>query len=203
MVGRDGRLRTSFAPAPRAYSNPMEDYNETVGFLAPSHRYGGLWFSKLNEYALHLFVDERPRRVLVRDGDWFEPWEGPASGSPGLTAPKRTSISDIAERPDGLVTVIAIVADANWEQNRPALARGRTGGEISSDALPLRLMFDSVVEIIDPETGQIVGTVRSDDQLRVPGGGDGTVLYALRQDDIGRYRILVYKVVFALDQPAR
>ncbi len=198
IVGSDGRVRASFARAPRAYPDPGQDYNETVGAVGASHRYGGLWFSKWNDYALQLFVGGRLRKVLVRDADWFRPWEGP---DVVRNAPKRPTIEAVAERPDGLLTVIATVVDANFDQNRAVIILGQGLGETRAGTLPLRLMWDSVVEIIDPETGEIVGAVRSDDYLRSPVGGDGTLLYAAREDDIGRYRVFVYRVVLP-DEPS-
>ena len=192
IIDKTGEVRTSFARAPRAYN--LEDYNETVGFLSPSLRYGGLWFAKLNRYALHLFVDERATRTLVRDAEWFEPWQGPLAGE-GLTEPKRSSIAGIAERTDGLVMVVVTVSDANWEQNRPDIVRGRLDHGVDPNRLPRRLMFDTIVEVIDPDTGELVGVARSDDSLHTLVGGDGTLLYATREDDIGRYRIYVYRVL--------
>jgi 6-bladed beta-propeller protein len=204
VIALDGRLRTTFAQAPRAYRNRNEDYNETVGRLSPSLRYDGVWFAKWNRYALHLFVDGRATKTLVRHADWFESWQGPPAGMEGLTVPKRSTIEAIKERPDGLVTIVATVTDANWVQNRPEIARGRTGNhDIATGTLPRRLMWDSVVEVIDPETDELVGHARSDDYLRAPVGGDGTLLYAAREDDIGRYRLFVYRVVCAQDQPSR
>jgi 6-bladed beta-propeller protein len=193
VVNRDGNVRTSFARAPRSY-DPFADYNETAGVLSPSRRYGGLWFSKWNEYVLQLFVDGQPRKVLTRDVDWFRPWEGVEEDR---NAPRRPTLEAVSERDDGLLTVVVTVADANWEQTRAGIVRELGGGEQRADALPRRLMWDSVVEIIDPEAGAILAVARSDDYLRLPVGGDGTLLYAAREDDIGRYRIFVYRVVLA------
>jgi 6-bladed beta-propeller len=198
VINGDGSVRTSFARAPRNY-DPIADYNETAGVLSPSRRYGGVWFSKWNEYVLQLFVDGQPRKVLARDVDWFRPWEGVEEER---NAPRRPTLEAVAERDDGLLTVVATVADANWEQARGAIVQEFGAGERRADALPRRLMWDSVVEIIDPEAGAILAAARSDDYLRLPVGGDGTLLYAAREDDIGRYRIFVYRVVFAQPLPS-
>ena len=186
-----GAVRASFSPAPRAYH--LSDYNETVGFLSPSPRYGGLWFAKLNEYSLHLFVDRRETKTVVRETDWFAPWQGPLGGE-GLVEPKRPGVAGVAERPDGRLTVVTLVADADWEQNRPRIVRGRLEHGLNPDLLPRQLMFDSMVEILDPETDEVLATARSDDAVHLPVGGDGTVVYAARADDIGRYRIHVYRL---------
>jgi hypothetical protein len=182
----DGSVRTSLARAPRAYDR-RQDYNEAVGVITESRRYGGVWYGKWNAYELQLFVGGRLTKTVTRDAEWFAPWEGPEVGG----MPRRPTIEAVAERPDGLLLVVLTVADPSW---RPSSRRPGEGQRPTQ--LPRRAMWDSIVEIVDPETGEALASMRSDSYLRSPVGGDGTVLYTAREDDIGRYRLYVYQVHF-------
>lgn len=188
IVNRDFELERSFARAPRTY-DPYKDMNEVAGALAYSSRHDGLWYAKWNEYALHLFVDGEPTMVIERDTDWFEPWEGPDEGG----TQKRPTLAVIAEGPDGLLTTITTVADTSFA-HRAAFYRDYPPGELSSRRYPRQLLWDAIVEVIDPDTGEVLSHTRSDDPLYMPVGGDGSLLYAVREDVIGRYRVYVYRV---------
>jgi hypothetical protein len=180
VMGRDGRYVTSFAPAPRAYSR-TDDHDERIGALWPSRRYGGLWYAKQNRYALDLYVDHEPQRSIVRELDWFQPWEGDLPGE-GFQRPPRPQLTSIAERPDGLLTVVINRADANWQE------LPRTG------TLDRNRVFDGVIEVLDPVAGEVIATMETED--RIAGViGDGTLIYIARQDSVGRVRIYVYRIV--------
>ena len=195
LVGPEGRLLASFAPAPRAYDR-LNDSNERAGSLSPSARYGGLWLATLSRYALQLYVEQDVRRIVLRELDWFRPWEGRVALE-GLASPSRPGIVGVGERPDGLLTVLLRRADANWEENQHLFSRfaASSSGEGATNprAVDRTLMFDSVLEILDVETGRIVGSSASSDYLRGP-IGDGTIVYARRYDIIGRVYIHLFRV---------
>lgn len=194
IVGPEGRFVTSFAPAPRAFVSEG-DLIERLGSIAPSKRYHGLWFAKANRYALQLFVHEELRRVVIRNVPWFRPWEG-LLPLEGLATPPRPAIESLAERSDGLLTVLIRHADAKWEENRSQFV-DRSSPEGGNPAmLPRQLIFDSTIEVIDPERGTVVCRGESGEYLRGP-IGDGTLVYAPTQDIVGRVHIRIFRTVLS------
>lgn len=192
ILGPDGRLESSFAAAPRSYDR-RRDVNERFGALAPSGRLGGIWFAKSNRYAVELYVAQELRKVIMRQVDWFQPWEGylPLEG---FASPPRPAIEAIAELRDGSLLVLARRADSMWERNRVAFARAAGPESFRPRDIDRNLMFDSVVELIDPTTGAVIGIARSADYIRGP-IGDGSIVFTRRADGIGRVRIFVYRLV--------
>ena len=64
-------------------------------------------------------------------------------------------------------------------------------------------MYDSVIEIIDPESGKVVAATETDDYMRVPMGGDGAIVYTSRDDVVGRFHIFVHKTSLARQELSR
>lgn len=192
VVGANGAIVSSFAPAPREY-DPRTDYPERLGAVASSFRYGGIWLAKANRHEATLYVDEEPRQLLVRRGAGaFASWEGSTQGE-GIVVPPRPAVEALTERSDGLLTLVTRVADASWEFNRRNMLREAGPEGPNPRTLDRQLLFDSVVEVLDPETGRMWGQATSDHYLRSV-SGDGSLLYAPVVDVIGRVRLHIFRV---------
>lgn len=133
------------------------------------------WAAHLTQYVLERY-DESGTLIsrLRREVDWFPPHDDfPSVGpddppSPGLRA--------LHVDADGYVRVVISVPDPEWRDAlTPAVDRfGQEGYDYRRSSL-----YDTVVEVIDPERSIIVGEARID--AAVLGFTPGGLLYALEE----------------------
>ncbi len=150
LIGKDGEILRSFAGGRGAYDRENPDHH-----FRPLARAGRdhLWLAHLNRYEVELWdVEGRLLRTLVRDAAWFRPWDRPAPGAPFAARPKPAIVS-IREDPQGRLWIVASVADTNWKKGRVGHGGGRPVEEMTR-------RFDTVVEVIDPETGHLLASAR-------------------------------------------
>ncbi len=134
---------------------------------------GRVWRSLPVEYAVEAWDPAAPDRFLRLEGqpEWFRPWP-PADGYP-LEAPPFSVIQGLRHR-DGLLWLATSVADDGW---REAVANPVQGVPIDGNR-----RRDTVVEVVDPATGELVARSVLDDWLWWT--GDGGYLYAARDEGL-------------------
>jgi hypothetical protein len=183
LLDRSGRIRASFGSADRGF---RPDY-ATSGQRAIALSSGGLvWSGHRYRYELELWsADNTLVRRLNREVDWFpDPHSGrqPARQTP---APPEPFLHVVREEADQL-WVVTVIADPNWER-----AIRHTPGAIHPEVLDLRGYQDSVVELLDSRTGELVAGLRLDDPVMailagaraavMVEGPDGTPAISVRQ----------------------
>lgn len=152
VVDRGGDLQRSFgtdSPTVR----PDEGYYPTMRKLAVVG-HGQFWAAHVNRYVVELWDSVgRRQRTIERHVPWFTPW----SKWPGFTntGPPLASIGGIAlQQPDRLLVLIH-VADKRWrEALRPVVEGGFPG--LLPD--PYEAYFDTIIEVIDTQTGNVIAS---------------------------------------------
>jgi hypothetical protein len=183
LVSETGEILASFGSDP-----PIED-------LRTSHRrYFSLtpretaWATRHTEYRLEEWTWEGRRvRALVRDAPWLKR-DGDRQLSPDGVP--NAGVRAIREDREGRLWVAVLVPGSDWESG--VGPQEQFTGQVTTGITNMERAFDTIIEVIDPETGRILGTQR----LSVPVQGfvdDGRV-YAIEITPIGDYRISVWKL---------
>lgn len=114
-----------------------------------------VWSAHANEYVLRRFTQPgTEERVLKREADQYQPWMRQAEGEPWATRPS-WQVRAVREDSRGLLWITLLVPDVNW---RPDPAADR--GPLLIDARDAQDLFDSVVEVIDIESAQLIASQR-------------------------------------------
>ena len=201
-------VQPSFSPSARRYVHPrLLSWNgeELSGFAIPDT--GGkeprfaaialagpdlLWIGPEGIYEMMLLgKDGTIRQRITRQADWF-PEDHKPSGFPWVHPPK-PRIHSISVGPDGLLWVLVRRAHRNWEQNKSRA--GQIKGlptPRSMSALRIADLFEGVVEVFDPVTGNLLAS-------RDVGGGvvdfvRPGMLCELLEDESGAIRIQLWNV---------
>ncbi len=132
-----------------------DDTMDLDSWTVSSSTDGGVWAASTWEYQIfHIDADGRTDVVLQRDASWF-----PSGGrfQEGMPTTVRTPplIRFVREIRPGLLMVVAVVPDRNWEPNislRPSYEWGRR-------------VFDTRIEIVDVQTDGVIASTISDEWL--------------------------------------
>ena len=145
---------------------------------------GRVWSARAGEYAFEGWEPDGAEEAVVRlagEADWFDP--GPPQPGVPVTAPIPSVVMSL-RFDEGLMWVGTWVADTNWADN----------AGIESSALDLDGLLDTILEVIDPDTGRIVARARRDEALR--GTGDDALLFGVREEG-GIPRAVLYETSLA------
>ncbi len=191
VVRTDGTLTNSFGG--EGLEQRMRTYGpQPLLFLrrvAPTAD-GSFWCASLNEYSIELRGrDGSVIQSLSREPAWFPAWEMQPQVSPDQ--PPVPRFSNIAIMLEGnLITLISVPAN-DW---RDALGEGRQrpDGTMIYRWDPLRA-YDTVIEIIDPQTAQLV--ITQEIPFLLQGFLGAETVYAYAEDEFGNPRIDFYQLV--------
>lgn len=149
--------------------------------LVPSAS-GALWSAELPRYRIERWSESgRLELLLEKQTDW--PASAPPDGSPDEFKP-RPEVRALWDDGVGRLWVFVLVADANWRGGLEPLTRdGVTIGFQVGD--PGRL-FDTIVDVIDTSTGQLVASRRLDSYVSWV-GEDGEIVVGGREPDGTEY----------------
>lgn len=165
MTGR-GNIVRSFGEWPNTRTSPFPP-------SIAADRRGGIWSLPSNEYRLTRWsLSGAPVEVLQREAPWFEAW---TERGPGQSFLLRLSMDS---------------AGNLWVFGRTDNGDGLPGYDLES----WDEMFDMVIEVIDPERGELIATRSFDEPILYPvQGTDAELLYAPRQSEIGYVRIDIFR----------
>ena len=133
---------------------------------------GRVWWAHPTEYVVEARHpgDSAARTRLEGRPRWYLP--GPPGAGHPLDDPYPSVIRTLRVR-DGLVWIGTMVADLEWAEY---------GEPSSSEPLDLTRLIDTVIEVIDPSTGEIVARAVHHEDLMWT--GDGSFLYSVREDGL-------------------
>jgi hypothetical protein len=184
LVSEDGEILASFGSDP-----PIEDLRTPHRRRLSVTPRETAWSSSTTEYRLEEWTWEGLRlRSLVRSATWFRRDGGRQLSPDGVP---NAGVRAIREDREGRLWVVALVPGTNWESGVGPWEEQLTG-EIVTGITNMERAFDTIIEVIDPGSGRLLGTQR----LSVPVQGfvdDGRV-YAIEITPIGDYRISVWKL---------
>lgn len=159
-------------------------------FLAP--RDGtSFWSLHTAEYMIDLW-DTSGRRLesLRRDAPWFVKRK---TRSLARLTPPPTDPKGLALDADGLLWVLLSVADSDWASYETPGSDPGQRGEHSYPGRNRHLedgVFDSVLEVVDPELGAVVAHARFDEYFVGFAGPQVVVHYDGSSNDTGSYTLL-------------
>lgn len=186
LVDAKGRLGRSFGAVDPVFRRDIPQL--TVRNLALSPE-GEIWSAHLLEYRIERWTIEGTQEdELVREVDWFQPNTNP--GFVDAESPPNPSLAEIEVDENGFLWVLIGVADEDWRDGlglRPGVY-GRERILPTSD----EKYYDTIIEVIDPETGFLLATERVPERLRrlKPGG----YAASYREDEEGYPFIDIWRV---------
>ncbi len=144
---------------------------DAMRILAASSR-GAVWAAPVRPYQLDLVArDGTVLQSIRREVSWFPPLARD-DGRSSLERPPNPQIMDIREDGEGRIWVAIWVASRDWAPmplpDTPPLPWAPPPFEPSS-------IFDTVIEVLDPESGALLAQGRSPHPLRFASGDDGFV----------------------------
>ncbi|MGH7470235.1 MAG: hypothetical protein ACRENP_20015 [Longimicrobiales bacterium] len=119
---------------------------------------------------------------------WFAPWERP-NGIAREIRPQPMLV-DLAQRAQERLSVLLRVADQNWKPLPPA---GRIGSMTVTSDTQKTLLYDSIVEVLDTDSGRVVASQRFSQNFL--GFLEHDVLYSYDEDHEGNPRYIVWRLI--------
>lgn len=149
------------------------------------------WSLHGTTYRIDLWdVSGRLIESLRREASWFEKR---TSLTPAYIAPPPTDLRGLTADSDGLLWVLASVADPEWAGYEIPAADGRhaEGGPHPGWNRHLEDgVFDTILEVVDPESGTVIARERYDEYFFGFAGSGVVVHYDGSSNDAGSYSIL-------------
>lgn len=143
IVGADGTYESLGEPVPANRERP----SSTQRHLAAAG--DGVWAVRPDEYRLERWnLDGTIEAILERDADWFPDREIEGAVS-FREVPPVPFLVDLHVDPQGQIWTMSRVAAANWSPSASVGAMASWGR-----------YFDTIVEVIDPNTGELRGAGR-------------------------------------------
>lgn len=153
VVGADGTVVRSFGAEDDSFYPGSRSVERRIALSKD----GGVWATSPWEYVVeHWSLDGELLASLSRPNVYT----GPRNEDPSAPQP---SIAALREDDDGLLWVYILVADARWREQlgRPIGRPGQHGGE--ADFVGTKHEYrDTIVEVIDPKTGDLLARTRLD-----------------------------------------
>lgn len=179
----NGEILYSFAEV-EAYQEPALDGYRVIAPAGDS----GLWVAPPNELAFDYYDSDLDKvRTMRVEADWFLPHRNPPAMSYDMRPDPRTLAAWQSD--DGLLWVLVIVADQDWEPRDPPVIERAPSVEDS------RVSSDWVLAVIDPATGEQLAAVQFDSVL-MKGYGDD-LIYMFVERPAGGASFAAYKPTYS------
>lgn len=191
-----GELVRSFGNIPADYQPSGNDAqssvmsSDTSFWVAPlDGSTGGIL---LEEWS----IDGTRLRHLKRNPPWL-PSDGYSNQNP--REPRLPSFALVQRDDNGWLWLAGLVRDARW---RPISAVEGERGAVATPVQPPSMQYDAFLEVIDPEAGAVLASVRFDDPadegLPFTGGFPGSRdFYRVVTDSLGFNSIAIFSVMVA------
>lgn len=154
-----GKVMNSFGSATGVFRPDVPSLDRRV--IAPV---GGsvIWSAYHNQYVLEM-LDALTGRILWevrRDAPWFPSRMRPTTGQTGEPKAPEPAIVDVRQDARGQLLVLILVPDRDW---RKAVSQGAAEGHIAISNS--HEYYDTVLEVLNPGLGIIVGSHRFDEYV--------------------------------------
>jgi hypothetical protein len=137
----------------------------------------------------HWLADRRSDTIRIAR-EWFKPWTDPVPGEGHAERPRPKAVA-LSTLTRDRVVVATWVADDEWA---PATV---APGVIRFDNMDHSRIWDTIFEVVDIATGQVLGSIRVDGALR-PVQGAQNRWYATRVTDDGHVAIDIMQLAGAV-----
>lgn len=177
VIEISGRALSSFDPVALDGSSNRTDPHLFWRAVAASSS-NRVWSARLDEYAVTLWDSDGNRiKQLRRRPDWFvvsDQQQEPID--PAYVRPPARILDVYEYSHTGLLWILVAVPDVNWKSGRSHKPED---------------IYDTVIEIIDPDRAEVVVMSRFNDLLQLT--RDGNYIYATRQDSSGFSHLMIWK----------
>lgn len=155
LVSRNGSLVRSFGSAPRV---PRPDVPFLMSRAIAKGARGTVWAAHRTDYRISQYGARNGEvlRTIVRDVDWFPPRMRPERPGAEVSIEPEPFVFALQEDGAGRLWTLVAVPDANW---RRAVAPPRPGSP-HGNVLDEQGFYDTVIEVIDPQSGQLLASKR-------------------------------------------
>jgi hypothetical protein len=179
----DGRILRSFGVDVPAFRRDLV-YMSRRRLAPDTHSTSHFWVAHVADYVIEKW-DTNGARLLAfrRRPSWFPPY-AETMGRRESTQP--SLITGMWQDSEGLIWVVISVPDRQYAENRRELPS--VGGFRAVEPTSRRSLVDTVIEVFDPVSGNLIASRRFDDDLGQWGQGP-LVLYVESPDGIPSYRI--------------
>ena len=142
-VSADGTLLRSFGGNNTTFSEADAPMHSRI--LAAARSPGSIWSARIRAYEIEEWQPETAARVrrIERDAPWFDEAIQEYSGLNGAR------LRALREDDEGLLWTIVNLQTVDYESDTTS------GGDINEN-------FDTIIEVLDPRSGQLVATSRHD-----------------------------------------
>ena len=156
LISSDGNTAASFGTETRIY---RQDLPTLVQRVIASAGEAGVWAARVNEYRIELWdPGNLLRRTLIRDLPWFRPWTNQRRVGPEV--PRHPHVQDLAVDDSGNLWLLVVKASDRYREYvreyRPEAYTWSSAAGYSA----------SVLEVIDPAAGCVVGTLETEAYLK-------------------------------------
>lgn len=132
--------------------------------IAPSRR-GGVWAAHYDQYHIERFDSAgQVATALRREVPWFPQGDGTVP-IPTPDAPPKPTTFAILEDEAGLLWVMTAVADPRYREGLRPRQRVHSSDQAAWAMADYDRYFDTMVDVIDPDTGRLVVSQRVDQSL--------------------------------------
>ncbi len=154
---------------------------ELDGYVIAAAEPDGFWTASIWTY--ELFLHRSPFSLetkLLRRVGWFPPGGKYVDGMP-FSIPSAPVLKHLWDSGNGELWVYSLVPDESWEPDIPLDPRHEWA----------RRSFDTIIEVIDLDTGEVVASGRYDEMLGAVCGSP--LAYAIVESEDGDTRIQVFR----------
>lgn len=159
--------------------------------LVTGTKHGRVITAPIYQYRWEYWNEEgQVARAFLRDAEWFRPWTDWNTPNPRAVRPKPV-LTAMWEDQAGRLWTVVTVADEEWsatEHVRRGEQQAIAGG---SEDYDYDRVFDSIIEIIDPDARRVIARTRLD--VTIHGVTNQNVLYGKTQHDDGHIIIRLWR----------
>jgi hypothetical protein len=188
-INRAGDVMNSFGESAEPYDARQVAPN--VRIIAQGAG-GTIWSARQNRYLIEEWTsDGALRRVLSANPPWFEAWTVPARVP---SQRPNTRLRLVFQDAEGLLWVISQAPDRRWRPESTGAPAGQETHETRARPTAEWAGFvDSIVDVIDPRSGQLIVRRRYDEVFGADMSGGHGYVGTQRQLSTGVTRVTVWR----------